>query len=161
MNKQYEPQIFETPFRHLDYALVRNKEQLDWFLKEVNCANVDIEFCGLGVLAEVVSFSDENGYRFAICSIDESLGDKCSQIEAYSIIAHESVHIWQSLREAMFEKDPSAEFEAYSIQQIYFDLLGAYEQSESVRLKQNDKEKANESKLGLFKKRLLKYLQSK
>lgn len=34
------------------------------------------------------------------------------------LIAHEAVHLWQAVRDAIGEKHPSSEFEAYSVQAI-------------------------------------------
>lgn len=46
--------------------------------------------------------------------------------QIYALLVHEAVHIWQEIREIMGEKDPSKEFEAYSIQQISQQLLYEY-----------------------------------
>ena len=41
----------------------------------------------------------------------------------YAMIVHEAVHIWQRTRELIQEKNPSHEFEAYSIQMITQELM--------------------------------------
>jgi hypothetical protein len=38
------------------------------------------------------------------------------------------VHIWQAVRDIMGEKEPSSEFEAYSVQQISLELMWAYKE---------------------------------
>lgn len=43
-----------------------------------------------------------------------------------ALLAHEAVHIWQNIKEAMHETNPSSEFEAYSIQNICLDLFKEY-----------------------------------
>lgn len=43
--------------------------------------------------------------------------------EKVALLVHESVHVWQEIRKRMGEKEPSLEFEAYSIQRIAEDLL--------------------------------------
>lgn len=49
-----------------------------------------------------------------------------SDDEILGILAHESVHIWQRARDIMTEECPSGEFEAYSIQQVFMNLLQEY-----------------------------------
>ena len=48
------------------------------------------------------------------------------------MLLHEAVHIWQIVKRRMGEREPSVEFEAYSIQAIAQDLLKC---SKQVRLK--------------------------
>ena len=57
------------------------------------------------------------------------LGDmsKYGYAEIAALICHEAVHIWQAIRETLGEKQPSSEFEAYSIQNIVQTLLYEYE----------------------------------
>ena len=82
----------------------------------------------------------KNGYG-ACCHFFEnhdSLGRACivciqptktSTLEqCYALLLHEAVHIWQSERRQMNEHDPSAEFEAYSIQSIAQGLFLAFRQ---------------------------------
>jgi hypothetical protein len=45
----------------------------------------------------------------------------------YSLLVHESVHVWQRIREDINEDRPSSEFEAYSIQQISLNLMEAWD----------------------------------
>lgn len=47
-------------------------------------------------------------------------------IETYALLVHEAVHIWQEICEKMYERNPSIEFEAYSIQAISQDLMDSY-----------------------------------
>lgn len=42
-----------------------------------------------------------------------------------ALIVHEAVHIWQCIRREIAERDPSAEFEAYSVQNLCQDLFEA------------------------------------
>jgi len=46
--------------------------------------------------------------------------------EIIGLLIHEAVHVWQSIRENIGEKEPSSEFEAYSIQSIAQRLIEAY-----------------------------------
>lgn len=42
------------------------------------------------------------------------------------LLVHEAVHVWQYVRRSIGEEEPSAEFEAYSIQTISQFLIEAY-----------------------------------
>lgn len=44
----------------------------------------------------------------------------------YALLVHEAVHVWQFSRGVLGEKEPSAEFEAYAIQNIAQNLFEAY-----------------------------------
>lgn len=57
------------------------------------------------------------------------MSDK-DQIEVYGLLLHEAVHVWQKVKKLMGEKEPSSEFEAYSIQAIAQDLFEMFEASE-------------------------------
>jgi hypothetical protein len=52
--------------------------------------------------------------------------DKSDGVNVSSIILHEAVHVWQELCEKIGEREASQEFEAYTIQHIYGQLIGAY-----------------------------------
>lgn len=43
-----------------------------------------------------------------------------------ALLTHESVHIWQAIRDEIGETKPSHEFEAYAIQQIAQNLMQSY-----------------------------------
>ena len=47
-------------------------------------------------------------------------------IEIAGILVHEAVHVWQAHCEDIGEDDPSAEYEAYSIQRIAQRLMESY-----------------------------------
>lgn len=49
-----------------------------------------------------------------------------SRIEIAGLIAHEATHVWQFIRKHMGERDPSVEFEAYSVQAIFQNLYRAW-----------------------------------
>lgn len=51
---------------------------------------------------------------------------KHSREECYGLLIHEGVHIWQKVREHYGERDPSKEFEAYSVQMITQELIFAW-----------------------------------
>lgn len=45
------------------------------------------------------------------------------------LFVHEATHIWQKLREHIGERAPSTEFEAYTLQHIWVQLMSAYDQT--------------------------------
>lgn len=47
--------------------------------------------------------------------------------EKVGMIVHEAMHVWRAMREEIGETEPSAEFEAYSMQSIAQELIEAYE----------------------------------
>lgn len=51
------------------------------------------------------------------------------------ILVHEAVHVWQEMRSLMNEKEPSSEFEAYSIQHIAQCLIMAFSQQTARKAK--------------------------
>ncbi|HEY4712759.1 MAG TPA: hypothetical protein VIH30_00730 [Aquirhabdus sp.] len=54
-------------------------------------------------------------------------------IQMAGLIIHESVHIWQWIKEHIGEVNPSKEFEAYSIQRIAQTLLSEYIEANNER----------------------------
>ncbi len=48
-------------------------------------------------------------------------------IQVAGLLVHEAVHIWQHYTRSIGEKEPSDEFEAYSIQAISQELMELYE----------------------------------
>lgn len=69
-----------------------------------------------------------------IVTLDEDkFEDK--QVDLISALVHEAVHVWQELCESIGEDKPSAEFEAYSIQQISYRLINEYRRQRDARNK--------------------------
>lgn len=121
MNNNYVPEWYITPFQHLKYTLVRNQDQLDILFDDLSDTDV---FMSEGCDAQVDFYCDGS---MAIVHIKES---ERSLIEIHGLLLHEAVHIWQQVRKRMGEREPSTEFEAYSIQTISQDLFEMYELSE-------------------------------
>lgn len=49
--------------------------------------------------------------------------------ETIELLAHEGMHVWRDIRQAMGEHEPSSELEAYAIQNILSNLMIAYEKT--------------------------------
>lgn len=69
----------------------------------------------------------DNGKLIILVSIAETLDRDIKKRCVVDLISHEAVHVWQHIREDIGEDNPSSEFEAYSIQTIVSELIGAYE----------------------------------
>lgn len=114
MTKKYKPQWFESPFGHAKYTLIRE-------LKDCKHIDIDKNLISLGSGNASTNFIiDEHGQSLIIVYMPYTDVPLISQ---QGLIIHEGVHIWQEIRLLMNEKEPSSEFEAYSIQTISQSLL--------------------------------------
>lgn len=114
----YTPDWYVTPFEHIRYTLCRTEKQI----KKLGYKPTEYK------TPAVVAFYDEkNGQTSAIVLLRKN---NHSLWQKHALLAHEAVHIWQELKKLMNEKEPSKEFEAYSIQRIAQDLFYMLEESE-------------------------------
>lgn len=123
VNTDYVPEWYISPFQHVQYTLARNQIHMDLLFEDMN--NVDTFLSVEGAAAQVDFYS--NG-AYAVVQLGDTSERK--PIEVYGLLLHEAVHVWQKVRKLMGEKEPSSEFEAYSIQAIAQDLFEMYEESE-------------------------------
>lgn len=123
INTDYVPEWHISPFQHVQYTLARNQIHIDLLFEDMN--NVDTFLSVEGAAAQVDFYS--NG-AYAVVQLGDTSERKL--IEIYGLLLHEAVHVWQKVRKLMGEKEPSSEFEAYSIQAIAQDLFEMYEESE-------------------------------
>ncbi|KQD09668.1 hypothetical protein APD05_08510 [Acinetobacter nosocomialis] len=123
ISTDYVPLWHISPFQHVHYTLARNQLHMDLLFEDMN--NVDKFLSVEGAAAQVDFYSDG---AYVIVQIGEA-ADK-DQIQVYGLLLHEAVHVWQKVKKLMGEKEPSPEFEAYSIQSIAQDLFEMYEESE-------------------------------
>jgi hypothetical protein len=122
INNNYVPEWYISPFEHSKYTLVRNQDQFDLLFDDVKDTDT---FLSLECGAQVDYY--ENGKQCIV-----QLGDVAERplLQVYGLLLHEAVHIWQRIKILMGEKEPSIEFEAYSIQRIAQDLFAMFEESE-------------------------------
>lgn len=66
--------------------------------------------------------NERNETVVIVCLYDHSTD--LEQIHA--LLVHEAIHIWQEIKDILGEKNPSHEFEAYSIQQISQQMFYEY-----------------------------------
>lgn len=64
-----------------------------------------------------------------IVTINNKLDGKANLIEIAGLMAHEAVHVFQHICDDMGENSPSHEFQAYSIQFIFQQLMAAFKLS--------------------------------
>ena len=72
--------------------------------------------------AQVHFFENENKQTVMIVCVQPEK----NQAILNATLVHESVHVWQEIKEYIGEFNPSREFEAYSIESIYSALSRAY-----------------------------------
>ncbi|KQE85282.1 hypothetical protein [Acinetobacter lactucae] len=123
ISTDYVPEWYISPFQHVQYTLARNQLHMDLLFEDMN--NVDKFLSTEGAAAQVDFYS--NG-TYAVVQLGDTSESK--PIEVYGLLLHEAVHVWQKVKKLMGEKEPSSEFEAYSIQAIAQDLFEMYEESE-------------------------------
>jgi hypothetical protein len=107
-------EIFKSPFCHLKYTLIR-----------------DLKDCKkIGIKKKLINLNEGNASsNFLTNEKDEMLivvyipKTDIDMLYQRALVVHEAVHIWQEIRAMMKEKEPSIEFEAYSIQRIAQDLM--------------------------------------
>ncbi len=121
VNPDYVLEWYISPFQHVQYTLARNQLHMDLLFEDMDKAD---QFLDMGADAQVSTFSDG---AYAIVQIGDT-SDK-DQIQVYGLLLHEAVHVWQIVKRRMGEREPSVEFEAYSIQAIAQDLFEMYEES--------------------------------
>jgi hypothetical protein len=117
------------------YCLVVSEEQYEKELTKLKISKkIWPAFISKGADATTHFFSHESGKQIAIVTIDASRKD-VTPTQKVALIVHEAVHIWQAIKLSIGEKEPSNEFEAYSIQAIVQELLLAYDRANSKKKK--------------------------
>lgn len=122
LNNNYVPEWYTSPFQHVKYTLVRNQDQFDLIFDDITDTD---QFMHMGCAAQVDFYQDN---KLAVVQIGDT--SERTIIEVFGLLLHESIHIWQKIRERMGERNPSSEFEAYSIQALAQDLFFMYQESE-------------------------------
>lgn len=111
-----------------DYGLCFTEKDFRDTLRAQGLDELEFGKSGLGDKggATVSFYKCPKGQRLAIVCLGKGY-EKLTIPQLYGILVHESVHIWQAIRDSMEENEPSMEFEAYSIQRISQNLIQQYE----------------------------------
>ena len=117
------PEWYISPFQHVKYTLARNQLHMDLLFDDMDDSD---EFLSMGAGAQVDFYQDS---AYAIVQIGDT--SERTSVEIHGLLLHEAVHVWQRIRQRMGEREPSIEFEAYSIQRIAQDLFSMFEESET------------------------------
>ena len=107
------------------YALCTNQAEFDELLKKLK---QQPEAC-LPNNEQALTHSFEKPGRAKIPYVVVCLDITRKQAveKYYATLIHEGVHVWQEFCEFIGEEKPSAEFEAYSIERIAYNLIMEYQ----------------------------------
>lgn len=112
-----------------NYCLVTTQKEHDKVLKKNKIDEIAPDDERLVNAAATVSFyTSPKGAKIAIVKVGPKL-KKYNKAQVDTVLVHEAVHIWQAVRETLYEDNPSSEFEAYSIQKISHELILAYKRA--------------------------------
>jgi len=108
------------PGPHL--ALCLSEDEFRAALRHLKCKE-QVQFLGPHADATTTTLTKDD----RLCCII-SMGDTAERtpVEIAGLLIHESVHVWQAYVDAMGERNPGAEQEAYAIQAIAQELLAEY-----------------------------------
>ena len=96
--------------------------------------------------AITIATDGENGLEIVV-----AIGEQETDERAISIIIHESVHVWQFTKNAIREKHPGIETEAYATQYYATWMIAQYKQREAARKAKAEKNKQLEDVLDVLK----------
>ncbi len=105
------------------YGLCLSKRD---FRKELRRLGIKerVSWLSPGAGATTHMLDSDDGRACAIVCLGDHKGRSLAAVHA--LLVHEAVHVWQKIRETINERDPSSEFEAYSLQSIALELFAAY-----------------------------------
>lgn len=109
------PKIFFTPFEKTRYTVCSSRKYLEALCEQEGLFPVDMPETNDATLVEY-------GSPDAILLYDDGF----DETKLVSLLVHECVHIWQNYIDYIGEKNPSIEFQAYSIQDIFTNVYGEY-----------------------------------
>jgi len=105
------------------YGLCLDEKDFKKTLKQLKVEE-HVEFLLNDKANATVHFFTKDKDTAAVVCLGDTKGQSLEQI--YSILVHEAIHIWQTIKEDMNEDSPSKELEAYSIQRIVLNLFISY-----------------------------------
>lgn len=94
-----------------------------------------------GADATTHHLTKDNKLVCMVC-LDGKKAKECTPTEIVGLLTHEAVHIWQEHCYVQGEKNPSSEYEAYSIQYIVQELITKYDELSASSVVANETKQA-------------------
>lgn len=76
----------------------------------------------------VTTFEKRGSNPIHLVTVNER-ASRQDDVHVIGLLAHEAMHVWQFVCEAIGERQPSLEFEAYTVQHLVQSLVAAYRDS--------------------------------
>lgn len=114
-----------TPFGNVEYCLVTNMKQLKKAAKRYGIKHYDLARpqTGGGI---VNILQAKNGNTATIVQIHSDEMKEYTHAQVMALIVHEAVHVKQEVMRVIGEHEPSDEFEAYTVDNIAYNLISDY-----------------------------------
>lgn len=123
--KNTAPTWFKTPYNRLWYVLIQDPKQFSNFAEDHSAlASFANELYEDHFKAMTYYATNVEGELVAVIYYPTMF--ESSEDEALTVLCHECVHVWQEFVEGMNEREPSREFEAYTIDEIFGNVLREY-----------------------------------
>lgn len=108
------------------FGFCPSKKAWEREMKRLNCKEPYPDTDG-----RCTTFTNE-GKVVCIVTLRDGSENERSISEITGILVHEATHVWQTIRDDIGEKDPSPEFEAYSMQAIFQGLFTAFQETRGL-----------------------------
>lgn len=106
------------------YTLCTTEKQYQALLKGMRIPKAErAPFLVHEYAGATIHFFENKGDRTRAAIVCIRVTGEQSWAQVVALLAHEAVHLWQEIREALGEKQPSAEEEAYAIQSLVQRLI--------------------------------------
>lgn len=113
---------FATPLIGIKYVLSLNEKDLKQIREAFDIPENVLILSETQGLAQIIFGENQ---RLIVVQINDA--DINCQISLAALIVHEATHVKQFLCDEIGEQSPSAEFEAYTVQEITYNLLREYQ----------------------------------
>lgn len=134
-----KPKVFRTPYRSLKYFLIQHRDQLKNMSPEmasVITEKLPNEENHTHLASTWLTYVPGEG-SVSVIYYPELLED--DEHRALVTLCHECVHVWQAFsRDMLSEHNPSDEFEAYTIDEIFGNALDEYRRLKKIHKKEKD-----------------------
>lgn len=124
--KKTAPSWFRTPYNRLWYVLVQDPKQFLAMEDESHHALYEIAKEHFQSHFKAITFYAANNSGELIAAIYYPGMFDADENEVLTVLCHECVHVWQEFAESLHEHEPSREFEAYTIDEIFGNVLTEY-----------------------------------